>query len=102
VIRTLEKVPDAHDDIEAANDGEAELQLKLDLQIPAVACWIRHNGQRLHDDFHGLDDWNKRDIPSVAMPFTQSMEHWTFWQKRYVITDRQWMSASKYATTNQP
>jgi hypothetical protein len=47
IIRTLETVPDPHDDIDAAGDGEAEFQLKLDLQIPAVANWIRHNGQRL-------------------------------------------------------
>ena len=79
VIRTLEKVPDVHDDIEAANDGEAEFQLNLDLQTPAVVSWIRHNGQRLHDDIHGPDDWNKRDIPSVAMSFAQPMERWTFW-----------------------
>jgi hypothetical protein len=85
IIRTLETVPDPHDDIDAAGDGEAEFQLKLDLQIPAVANWIRHNGQRLYNDIGKLKEWHKRNIPAQARQFDQPKERWTFWQKRYVL-----------------
>jgi len=90
LINALERKPGPHDHQEAASDGEADRQLKLDFQIPAAARWIKHNGKRLHDGLvkDELRDWDKKDIPSASMHFEQPEERWAFWRDRFAEIQR--------------
>lgn len=84
LIRTLEKIPGPQDEAEASDDAEAADQLKLDFQVPAAACWLKHNGRILRDGVVGdeLKGWEKRRIPDEAMKFSQPDERWNYWEKR--------------------
>ncbi|ROV97074.1 hypothetical protein VMCG_07535 [Cytospora schulzeri] len=85
LIHTLEKIPGPQDEVDASDDADASYQLKLDFQVPAAACWLKHNGRMLR---HGivvkdeLKDWEKRKIPAEAIQFSHPAERWTYWEKR--------------------
>jgi hypothetical protein len=84
MIRTLERKPTPEDIRDAASDGEAAEQLKLEFQIPAVSKWVEHNGERLYRTLDELKDWHKKRLPFQLMHFDDPLERWAFWQKRYV------------------
>lgn len=86
MIRTLERKPGPEDSRDAANDGEAENQLKLDFQIPAASRWLEHNGDRLYSSLVELKNWDKNKAPFEMMQFDQPSERWEFWKKRFVIS----------------
>jgi hypothetical protein len=84
MIRTLERKPTLEDSRDAANDGEAEDQIKLEFQIPAVSRWVEHNGERLYHTLDELKDWDKKKFSFPVMHFDEPLERWAYWQKRYV------------------
>lgn len=88
LIRTLERIPTAEDERITTGDGDAEDQLKLDMQIPAVRGWILHNGAQIYRSLPGIRDWPRRDLPTVTLRFDQPTDRWTFWQRRYVLSHR--------------
>ncbi|KAL3952823.1 hypothetical protein ACCO45_012766 [Purpureocillium lilacinum] len=47
LIKTLERVANHNDNTVASGDNTAEVLLQADFHIPAVACWIKHNGRKL-------------------------------------------------------
>ncbi|KAF3042558.1 hypothetical protein E8E11_006940 [Didymella keratinophila] len=81
LIRTLERIPTVEDERIATGDGDADDQLKLDMQIPAVHSWILHNGAQVYRDLSGMRDLQRRDIPSKALQFDRPIDRWTFWQR---------------------
>jgi hypothetical protein len=83
MVCTLEKTPTPDDDCIAENDGDADGQLKLSMQIPAVSKWVEHNGQRLYHSVAQQQDWNEKDLPLLALQFDRPAERWVFWTKRY-------------------
>ncbi|BAE62581.1 unnamed protein product [Aspergillus oryzae RIB40] len=56
--------------------------LELDFQVPAVACWIKHNGQRMHQCIARDGLKGNPDLPTVRMHFGEPIERWAFWKKR--------------------
>ena len=88
LIRTLERRPTAEDESIATGDGDAESQIKLDLQIPAVRNWILHNGVQIYRSLPRMRDWHQKDIPVMALQFDQPIDRWTFWHDRYVLPHR--------------
>lgn len=85
LVCTLEKIPGRpQDEVEASTGWEASEQLKLDFEVPAAACWLKHTGRMyrgviVRDE---LKKWEKRRIPDGALEFTHSAERWTYWEKR--------------------
>jgi hypothetical protein len=88
LMRTLEKTPTAEDQRIATSDGDAEDQLKLEMQIPAACNWILRNGGRIYHRLLDIRDWQRRDIPAMALRFDQPIDRWTHWQNRYVLSQR--------------
>jgi hypothetical protein len=82
MIRTLERPPNPEDAHDAANDGEAEFQLKPEFHMPAASKWVEHNGNKLYSRLGELKNWDKRDAHGEMMQFEQPSERWDFWQKR--------------------
>lgn len=84
LIRTLEKIPGPQDEAETSRDSESAVQLKLDFQVPAAACWLKHDGRKLREGVvkDVLKDWEKRHIPAEALQFSNPAERWTYWEKR--------------------
>lgn len=67
-----------------STQAEAYEPLVPGFHIPAVTCWIRHNGKRLYEGLckDEMKDWSRRHIPSVMKHFDQPIERWSFWQRR--------------------
>ncbi|RYP05420.1 hypothetical protein DL765_009847 [Monosporascus sp. GIB2] len=84
IIKALEKPPDPNDNTQAQNDAIGEDQLQVDFHIPAVASWIKHNGQRLYEELarDELKNWERSDVPAYTKQFGLSTDRWTFWKKR--------------------
>ncbi|KAK7743248.1 hypothetical protein SLS53_004333 [Cytospora paraplurivora] len=84
LIRALEKIPGPQDDGKPSTFSEASAQLQLDFQVPAAACWLKHNGRRFRDGLvrDEIRDWEKRMIPDEALEFPQPADRWTYWEKR--------------------
>ncbi|PWI64088.1 hypothetical protein PCL_12684 [Purpureocillium lilacinum] len=84
LIKTLERVANHHDNTVASGDDTAEVLLQADFHIPAVACWIKHNGRRLYDEIakDELKAWDERDVPVEARHFDQPTNRWSFWAER--------------------
>ncbi|GMF77577.1 hypothetical protein BDV35DRAFT_289361 [Aspergillus flavus] len=86
VIWTLEMKPN-HDYHAEERTGVhhhplAFYSLELDFQVPAVACWIKHNGQRMHQCIARDGLKGNPDLPTVRMHFGEPIERWAFWKKR--------------------
>jgi hypothetical protein len=60
MIRTLERPPNPEDAHDAANDGDAEFQLKPEFHMPAASKWVEHNGNKLYSRLGELKNWDKR------------------------------------------
>lgn len=86
LVRTLEGTPTAEDERIATGDGDAEDQLKLEMQIPAARNWVLRNGPRIYVSLPEMRDWHRRDIPSMALQSNQPTDRWTYWQDRYVLS----------------
>ncbi|UNI14809.1 hypothetical protein JDV02_001403 [Purpureocillium takamizusanense] len=84
LIKTLESVANHNDNTVASRDDTAEVLLQADFHIPAVACWIKHNGRKLFDEIakDELRLWNERDVPVEARHFDQPTKRWSFWAER--------------------
>ena len=84
LIHALEKTPDPTEETDTTYHRHGNGPVKLDFHIPAVACWIKHNGQRVYDSLlrDEVKDWNKKDIPTVAMQFEHPAQRWLYWEKR--------------------
>ncbi|GAB1197243.1 hypothetical protein APSETT444_006535 [Aspergillus pseudonomiae] len=86
VIWTLEMKPN-HDYAEEDRNGAhhhplAFQTLELDFQVPAVACWIQHNGQRMYETIARDGLKGNPNIPTVSMRFDEHVGRWAFWKKR--------------------
>ncbi|KAE8327775.1 hypothetical protein BDV39DRAFT_214945 [Aspergillus sergii] len=86
VIWTLEMKPN-HDCLEENRHGAdyhplAFYSLELDFQVPAVACWIKHNGKRMYECIARDRLKGNPDVPTVRMHFGEHIERWAFWKKR--------------------
>ncbi len=92
LIKTLERVASRNDNTIASGDNTAELLLQADFHIPAVACWIKHNGCKLYDEIakDKLGVWDERDVPVEARHFDHPTERWSFWAGRLseFVTDQ--------------
>ena len=82
MVRTLERTPNPDKAYDAADDGEAEFQLKLEFHMPAASKWVEHNGERLYNSLYELKHWNERKAHGEMMQFDQPSQRWEFWQKR--------------------
>lgn len=60
--------------------------LEPDFDIPAAVCWIKHNGQKLYGSLSKdrMENWNQKDIPSVAKHFGQPTRRCLFWENRLI------------------
>ena len=69
LIHALEKKVNFSDEADAGIDG----QIELDFHIPAVTCWIRHDGQSIYNSLlrDDIKDWKK---PVTAMQFEQPIQ----------------------------
>ncbi|PWI64032.1 hypothetical protein PCL_00432 [Purpureocillium lilacinum] len=84
LIKTLERVASHKDNTVASGDDTAEVLLQADFHIPAVACWIKHNGRKLYDEIvkDKLKLWEEKDVPVEARHFDHPTERWSFWAGR--------------------
>ena len=86
--RKLDPTDGDKDKAEVSNEAEAETYepLEPDFHIPAAVYWIKHNGQKLYGSLSKdrMENWNQKDIPSVAKHFDQPTQHWSFWENRLI------------------
>ena len=84
LIKALERVVYHNDNTVAPGDDTAEMLLQAGFHIPAVACWIKHNGRKLYDEIakDELKVWEERNVPVEARHFDHPTECWSFWAGR--------------------